>query len=474
MPQIIVLGISGLDADLLRVYGPSLPHLHSLMLESPYLELHSTIPPEPVPAWSSIYTGLNPANHGQLGKMEDVARTVPDLQAGQSELFWERAARAGKRVCVLNPLLARRDCSIEGLTLSIPNTSIYTRAGIFPALQAKPSIPSASQLTAFCTTLRERTQQQVNTALEILAREAWDLFFVQLDALDHIQRVLWHYSDPSDPMYPGKSEHTNCILDFYQFLDQIVGHFRTARTRKGMLAVVSSHGHERRCTSHLHINEWLRTQNFLALHSQVPADKAKQQHWRIYWHEALERLLLGYGKRQQSKQSIDQQHTIAQLAEFASTSSSYAGITINRELLRREGRDYERVRATILAGLEQLHINHNPVVNWVRTREQCYQGRYLDLYPDILFALRSDFGVDRELSASLVSTNATHRLLSGTHSANGVFLLENWPTELEIYEHFQPPTVMDVAPTILRLLHLECPGLDGQPLVQPYTVRQLI
>lgn len=470
MPQIIVLGISGLDADLLRVYGPSLPHLHSLMLGSPYLELHSTIPPEPVPAWNSVYTGLNPANHGQLGKMEDLARTVPDLQAGQRELFWERAARAGKRVCVLNPLLPKMDCSIEGLTLSMS----HAHASTYTHTSGGPLIPADSQLTAFCATLRERTQQQVNIALEMLTREAWDLFFVQLDALDHIQRVLWHYSDPSDPMYPGKSEHTNCILDFYRLFDQIVGYFHTARARKGVLAVVSSHGHERRCTSHLHINEWLHAQNFLALQKQVPVGKTKQQVWRTYLQETLGRLLLGYEKRLQSRQSIDQQSTVAQLAEFASPSSSYAGITINRELLIREGRDYEHVRATILIGLEQLHINNNPVVNWARTREQCYQGRYLDLYPDILFALRSDFGVDRELSTSLVSTNATHRLLSGTHSANGVFLLENWPAELEIYEDFQPPTVMDIAPTILRLLNLECPGLDGQPLVQPYAVRQLI
>src|SRR5260370_41248725 len=113
MSRMIMLGISGLDADLLRVYGPSLPNLRRLMLESPCLELRSTIPPEPVPAWGSVYTGLNPANHGLLDKMDCLERDIPNLQAFQAEPFWERAARAGKRVCVLNPLLARADHALE-------------------------------------------------------------------------------------------------------------------------------------------------------------------------------------------------------------------------------------------------------------------------------------------------------------------------------------------------------------------------
>jgi predicted AlkP superfamily phosphohydrolase/phosphomutase len=476
MPQIIMLGISGLDADLLRVYGPSLPNLRRLMLKSPFLELLSTIPPEPVPAWGSVYTGLNPANHGLLDKMDCLERAVPDLQTQQTELFWERAARAGKRVCVLNPLLARTDHAVEGLVLSSTSQThdAYTPVSVFPSLLDEPLIPLASQLATFCATLRERTEQQVNVALDMLAREAWDLFFVQLDALDYIQHFLWRYSDPSDPLYPGKNEHTNRILDFYRIFDQIVGHFRAAAGKEGVIAVVSSHGHERRCTSRLHVNQWLRTQNLLALQNQTQLHTGTQSTWRTRLKGALTRLRSGYKKRQRAEHRIDQERTVAQLVELASASSSYAGIKINRALLVREGRDYELVRNTILAGLEQLHINNHPVVNWAKTREQCYQGRYLDLYPDILFALRSDFGVDRHLGPSLVSTDSTHRLISGTHSTNGVFLLENWPEELEVYEDFQPPTVMDVAPTILRLLDVDCPKLDGQPLVRPLAVQQLI
>src|SRR5579875_286454 len=100
MSQIMLIGISGLDADLLRVYGPSLPNLRRLMLESPFLELKSTIPPEPAPSWTSVYTGLNPASHGLLAKMDCLERAISNHRPFQEEFFGkELPARANGFAC---------------------------------------------------------------------------------------------------------------------------------------------------------------------------------------------------------------------------------------------------------------------------------------------------------------------------------------------------------------------------------------
>lgn len=488
MSQIILIGVGGLDADLLRVYGPSLPNLRRLMLESPFLDLQSTIPPEPVPAWVSAYTGLNPANHGLLEKMDCLERAIPDSKPFQEEMFWERAARAGKRVCVLNPLLAGQNSTIKGLYLS-PSASNEDRSeSVFPPLLDEPSIPPASQLAAFCDSLKERTEQQVAVALELFSREHWDLFFVQLDALDHVQHFLWRYSDPGDPMYPGKNEHASRILDFYRLFDKVVGSFSAILPAGCVLAVISSHGHERRCIYRLHINEWLREQDFLtpqgtarSLSRHTPASKrqnasagSSEGDRQDSFFARLTRYLPWRNERHGSSHSIDHEHSIAHLAELANTTSSYGGISLNREQIDREQLDYEQVRDTILSGLAQLRFKDGLVVNWVQKREQCYQGKLLERYPDILFELRSDFGVGRSLYTPLVIPDSMHRLVSGTHSSHGVFLLENWPEELEAYEDFQIPTVMDVAPTLLRLLDIEYPSLDGQSLIHQRTVRQLI
>jgi predicted AlkP superfamily phosphohydrolase/phosphomutase len=491
MSQIIVLGISGLDVDLLRVYRHTLPHLRHLMLASPFLELKSTLPPEPVPAWASVYTGLSPANHGMLEKMDCLERSLPDALQLQEETFWEKAARAGKEVCVLNPLLARPECSLPGLFLSSSTSSLSTEStppagSTFPPLMDEPLIPPASQLATFCTSLWERTEQQVAIALEHLARKPWDLFFVQLDTLDYIQHFLWRYSDPGDPMYPGQNEHANRIRDFYQLFDQIIGRFRAARNGDSVLAIVSSHGHERRCTYRLHVNEWLRTQGYLTHQGQAQlttgATEEKENIFQQLFRQShlqslfswLAQCLPWSTKYARVVRSIDQQTSIAQLVELASATSPYGGIRLNRALIEREQKDYEQVRTMILAGLEELSTQNRPVVNWARRREEYYQGKHLDGYPDILFELRSDLGVGRGLHTPLIVPDSTHRLISGTHSPHGVFLLENWPEEIETYEDIQGPSVMDVAPTILGLLGVEAASMDGQALVHPYPVRQLI
>ncbi len=315
-------------------------------------------------------------------------------------------------------------------------------------------------------------------ALELFARESWDLFFLQLDALDHVQHFLWRYSDPGDPMYPGKNEHANRILEFYQFFDHIVGRFRAAtRESEYVLGIVSSHGHERRCTYRLHINEWLREQQFLVPLGQARTEKLTGTHSTNHLHDFSAWLTqhLPWNRGQASKgYGIDQERTIAQMVELASATSSYGGIAINRELLEREGRNYDLVCEAHVTGLERLCVKENPVVNWARRREKCYQGKHLQHYPDILFELRSDLGVGRSLYTPLVVADSTHRLVSGTHSSHGVFLLENWPEDMEVYEDFQHPSVMDVAPTLLHLLGLDHEALDGQPLVQPRPIRQLL
>lgn len=482
MSQIMLIGMSGLDADLLRVYGPSLPNLRRLMLESPFLELESTVPPEPAPAWTSVYTGLNPANHGMLAKIDCLERVLPGGHCFQGEFFWEKAARAGKQVCILNPLLASHR-SLKGLLL-IPGSTPSLADGsemtekAFPCLLDEPLIPPASQLSAFCHTLQERTECQVAFALDVFARKRWDLFFIQFDALDHVQHFLWRYSDPGDPLYPGKNEHANRILEFYRFFDRIVGRFRSAIDGECVLGVVSSHGHERRCVYHLHINEWLREQGFLTplhpttslIRRNASGQSRRLADLRSYFAQFLPRR----GRWSGARHSIDQEHTIAQMVELAGSASSYGGIRVNRDLLERQGRDYELVCEAIVTGLEQLCIKESPVVNWAKRREQYYQGKHLQRYPDILFELRSDFGVGRNLYTPLAVPDSTHRLISGTHSAHGVFLLANWPAELEPYQDFQSPSVMDITPTLLCLSGVEYSALDGQALLHPHPIRQLI
>jgi len=472
MTRVVILGISGLDADLLRVYGPSLPDVRRLMLHSPFLEMRSCFPPEPVPAWASIYTGLHPANHGILTSGEPSCEcpifsnasyaidenTYAGHRQGASlpETFWCAASRAGKRVCVVNPLLTMPAEKGNSMMLAQP----LTRAEVKRA--GTPGIPSMRQLEAFCNELETRTLQQAALALELFQREPWDLFFIQWDALDSAQHVLWRYSDPGDPTYPGRNQYASRILEFYRLFDEITGRFRRSITEDCVLLVVSGHGHGRRCAYRLHVNEWLRSQGLL-----VAQERLQDMLPRLARH------LPGRRSTRRSPGSIDRQASVARLVELAGTSPS-GGIALNRDALTRRGESYQHVRDFLLQKLLQLRVKGGPVVNWAKKREELYKGAFTTRYPDIIFELRSDFGVASDLFVPLVTPDGAHRVISGEHTAQGVLLMEHIPDCMDIQEGIQEPTVMDVAPTVLQLLGLASSKHDGKSLVTPQRIGQLI
>lgn len=472
MTKVVMLGISGLDADLLRVYGPSLPDMRRLLMNSPFLEMRSCFPPEPLPAWTSVYTGLHPASHGLLTGGDpsceysiawnehlatDANTYAAHLQdVSRLETFWSAASRAGKRVCVLNPLLVPPAEKINGIVQALP------LAGTEAKRASVTGMPSTRQLETFCDELKADALQQATQALEVFHREPWDLFFVQLDTLDTAQHFLWRYSDPGDPTYPGRNSYAGRVLEFYRLFDEITGRFRRSLPADSVLIIVSGHGHGRRCAHRLHINEWLRGQGLLVAQERLQDVLPR-----------LARHLPGTRASRRSLARIDRSASAAQLVELAGT-SPFGGIALSRDVLARKGESYRSVRAALLQKLLQLRIKGYPVVKWASTREELHKGPFAPRYPDIVFELRSDYGVASELFVPLVTPDGAHRLISGGHTAQGVLLMEHVPARFDIQEGIQEPTVMDVAPTVLQLLGLTGGKHDGASLVSPQKVTQLI
>jgi predicted AlkP superfamily phosphohydrolase/phosphomutase len=463
MTRVVMIGIDGLDADLLRVYGPSLPHLRRLMLESPFLELKASFPPESGSAWASVYTGLNPGRHGILAgeRTFNNARDIPS-----EATFWQLATRAGKQVCVVNAGLPLMD--------SYDGENRYE----LPPLEIKGNLHRLGEL---CDSLRDATEAQVERGLHYFQRAAWDLFYVQFDVLDYVQHLLWRYSDPGDPLYPGRNKHAGRILDFYRLFDQIIGRFRSLMEADCVLLVVSSHGHGRSCTALFNVNEWLRGQGLLTpaarsrlLNRSYLVERTKHHSAKLRPIQIQDvmphsrRSTLDQATRSPLTHIIDERATMAKLVTLIDASPShFAGIALNREAIEYKGKTYEQVRETLLQGLTQLRVKGNPALCWADRREHVYRGPYSDLYPDILFELRGNFGAGSDLYVPLVTNNTQHAIISGAHRMYGVCLFGNVPTEAKIVETPGEARAIDAAPTILSLLGVvaESVTFDGQALI---------
>ncbi len=499
MTKVVILGISGLDADLLRVYGPLLPTVRHLMLESPFLECRSSFPPVPAAAWASIYRGLNPANHGITGmsSIDDFQNGRHQQSFGQATYegtsFWDVARLAGKRVCVINPLgvsgtgAENRGSARVYSGWAVPQTLHKGGASCLtphppplPPLLDDSMISQLRKPDEFCHLLYERTSKQAAIGLKMLKREAWDLFFLQFDALDYVQHLLWRYSDPGDGGYPGRNAYSHLILDFYHLFDRIIGSFRAAMQEDCVLMIVSGYGFGRRCIHRLQVNEWLHGRQLLTARSRsrcwlnrhYRAEPGNARPTEVFAHLRLWDGMLDGRRFPASNKDLScaasgvlGEKTIAQVADLAGV-SPFGGIRLNRACIEQSKRTYEQVRNALLTDLTQLRVKEQRVVNWAKAREDVYSGTFVERFPDILFELRSGFGVDTQLYVPLVVQDPLHRLISGERTMSGVLLLGNLPEGMRIPDDIQEPVVEDVAPTILRLLDVTSADLDGKALVQ--------
>ena len=119
---LIILGIDALDWGWVDSHRHQLPNLAGWPVVSP---LQSIFPPDSIPAWTTIFTGRGPADHGYLDSI-DYLDEAPDTAATTAasalphNTFWDEASRQGLKVCVVNPFLAYPAWEVNGVMIAGP------------------------------------------------------------------------------------------------------------------------------------------------------------------------------------------------------------------------------------------------------------------------------------------------------------------------------------------------------------------
>jgi predicted AlkP superfamily phosphohydrolase/phosphomutase len=478
--KIVILGIDALDAALLRRWKGDLPNFSRIMDEGYFAPLESTMPPDSIPAWVTIYTGMQPWEHGVVDSVDylDIKQGAQAVDTGilRGKTFWDRAGEAGKRVCVLNPLLAYPVWPVNGIMANGP-VFVTGEAQTFPEeigrnmslpeLGGMVDFPGRKDLAAFLERTAKVTGDQAAFGLELLAREEWDVFFLCLLTLDRVMHFLWRYTDPEDPTYPGRNPFQDSVKDFFILLDSIVGGFMDRLSPRQRLLIVSDHGHSRRPTEALYINEMLRRDGLLRTpQGRVPGmspvaliEKTKTAFLRMMHRLDLEdwvykiASVIPKAKRKSLKSSsyaVVRESSLAWLSDTGG-GTSFGGIDINRRLCEDQGQDYEALRERVIGLLTPLTDKDGErIVRFARRREDVFTGRNVSRYPDVVFELREDYGVDRALFSGLVGKSSTHRKVSGGHSKFGTLML--WGADVP--HPGENPHISQVYATIMRIIGL--------------------
>jgi predicted AlkP superfamily phosphohydrolase/phosphomutase len=474
--KVLVIGIDSLDPVLLSRFGDDLPNFSRLRDSSPMVYLESIFPTDSVPAWATIFTGLNPARHGLIHAFdvfESSWDAILKIDTGiyQGRTFWDRAGEMGKKTCVIFPhgiyppwptqgvMVCR---SFDGRIAACPQSALE---GVDVATLREPSgrNPGPDGMDEYVRKVRQAIAHMGAFGLDVAREQDWDLFFFFVGCLDAVQHIFWRYYDEDDPTHPGPTPFKDTIKEFYVLLDDLVGEFLGAFPDCAVV-VLSDHGHGMRPPKTVNVNEVLRQAGLLRSKKGAlgPVSYLLETFKRValdFVHRfELDHLMLRLSKLKglssvskniyMSKSSIDMERTVACLSSFAGPKSyPYGGIEIREENLARAGMTYEQVRSLVterLLALEHPETGER-LVKWVCNREDLYSGPHIGLYPDVLFELEDGYGVFWGIHTPLIGTAYEHNLASGGHKKGAVFLVSNVNKE-PLRKNM---ALMDVAPSIL-------------------------
>lgn len=241
----------------------------AMLRQGTLVDMESTLPPMTGPAWPSMYTGLNPSEHGVpdfFVMKEDYTPDIVYYDSSKVPPFWKALADAGKRCLVITPAT---DIKLPGygnidMITGFPLPAKASSAEL-EALMKKNSFRGEPDIEMdikngkmgvkeavgiFSTSVRKR----VSIAESMMARHDYDFVYVCFTETDRLQHFVM-----------GKEERNGYILPIYRELASFVSRIAKRAEREGsLMIVVSDHGMQPIKGKFL-INAWMAKKGYVKL-----------------------------------------------------------------------------------------------------------------------------------------------------------------------------------------------------------------
>jgi len=510
--MLLIIGLDGATWDLLDpwIRQGRLPHLARLRAAGAWGPLASTMPPATLPSWSTFMTGVNPGKHGifDFTRRQFGTYDVRFVNATFRKLptVWRLLSDAGRRVCVLGvpgtyPPETVNGCMVSGFDTPVTtraDASFVTPAEFVPLVKAAGGFPFAD-FQEFrvgrkwhgmaLERLLRGIEVKTRLARTLLRRDAWDCFMLLFGESDTVAHHFWRFHDAGSPRFDAAAAAVfgDAIGRVYAALDAAVGTLIEAVPHATVL-IVSDHGFGGVGNKAVHLNGWLREQGL-----QSAAPPRRRGDIAGYVKRAALRVVPGRLQarafRMNGGRLADRLESRARFAgirwagtrAFSEELNYFPSVWLNLAGREPEGvvspADYERVRDDVCAATADLRDPEHqaPIVRRAWRREELYHGPWVQYAPDVIL----EFNLDRSYSYACLPTAAAPdagavRVLdaaecaggklagmSGSHRADGIFLLANDPRNRRGYR--QGVQIADMAPTVLDACQVGAPAeFDGR------------
>jgi predicted AlkP superfamily phosphohydrolase/phosphomutase len=286
-----------------------------------------------------------------------------------------------------------------------------------------------------------------------LERDDWDLFVAAIETTDRVSHMMWRLIDPAHPIYDAAlaAKYGDAIEKIYRRADDLVGRLRAKVSKDAVFIVMSDHGfHSFR--RGVNLNTWLVQNGYMAFEGQESEKKTLAD-------------LFGRGK---FFQGVDWKRTKAYAVGLGQIYFNMKGR--EGQGIVAEGAEYGALQEEMRAKLVTLvdPANGQRVFRDIYRRDDIYTGEFLRNAPDLQVGFNDGYRVGWQdtlggITRAVVEDNS--RKWSGDHCAtateiSGGVLFMNRKIAADA------PGIMDLSPTILKLLGVPLPpDLDGKPLL---------
>ena len=458
--HVFVLGLDGLSRAFLEapIVRDTMRNLHALLGDSSTGTLRSTTPPYTAPGWTSITTGMEPDRHGVFSFTDRVGRPITASRVAVPRV-WDYVRAAGGRSIVVNVPLTHPPKPIEGslvsgmpvppgTTFTWPEALADTLSGMGYTIDIAVREGSREPIGAL-KRLGEMTEARGRAARSLARTETWDLCMVVFVLPDRLGHPWWKYLVPGEAQYETRRGERlrRAAVHPLRALDEAIGDLLAEMPQSTAVILCSDHG-------------------FGPLHGEVFFDVSLARAGLIDAPAAgpFKRTLVALGRSSASAAvpSGLRRWTRTRLQHERSDASKQAWTSPAYERgVRLADPANDAVRDRVVRLLQDLRDPAgDPVFRAVHRRDEVFQGPLADEAPDLICEPSSE---TIDLHDGLHARDpwvSRDTFAWGTHAVDGVVAVKGASASDVI-----DGRAADVTPTVLRLLGLDAPGLDGASLV---------
>ncbi len=267
---VIAIGLDATDPVLLERYmdAGALPVLSGLRDRGSYARLTTFDYCRAEASNTTFLTGCSPARHGYWSPFrfstDYRVQTTPYEFADYQPFYGLGDAY---RVAVFDMPQSKLSNRVNGIQVlgwgahspRCPSHSdppevfddIVSRHGPHPTLRKDDvhSMGDAAAMARLKEGLETGVERRVSACIDLLGREAWDLFLVYFGEIHSGQHYLWHLSHPDHPLHryfgtPGEDP----LLELVQAVDRGIGRLLAAAPADARVVLFSDHGMESNTT----------------------------------------------------------------------------------------------------------------------------------------------------------------------------------------------------------------------------------